>query len=97
MLSPQVERSIEEMIAKNGIVTSDKLAQVKLDAAKSGKSLIETLVDQKFLTNEDATKIVAVSSHIPASTTCNRAKAWASTRRAKVSRRPSRPCRRPAP
>lgn len=65
MLSPQVERNIEQMIAQNNIVGADKLANIKLDAAKSGKSLIELLVDRKFITDEDATKIVAISSHIP--------------------------------
>ncbi len=65
MLSPQVERNIEAMISQNNIVSPDKLAEVKLDAAKAGKSLIELLVERKFITDEDATKIVAVSSHIP--------------------------------
>ena len=63
MLSEKTERSIEQLIVQNNIVAPDKLETVKLEAAKANKSLIELLVERKFVSDENAAKIIASASN----------------------------------
>lgn len=65
MLSAEVEKNIEKMIVEGGLIPTDKLDAAKIDAAKNGKTLIETLIEKKFITDDDAAKLIAISSHIP--------------------------------
>lgn len=65
MLSSETQRKIEELVTASKIVDKDRLDQIKLDAAKSGKSLIERLVELRLLTDEGATKLIAQASGIP--------------------------------
>lgn len=65
MLSANTERTIEKMILDGGLISPELLNTAKLDAAKSGNTLIEVLVAKKFISDEDATKLIAVASHIP--------------------------------
>ncbi|MBI2798145.1 type II/IV secretion system protein [Candidatus Saccharibacteria bacterium] len=65
MLSNETERKIEELVTAGKYVTRDRLDQIKLDAAKSGKGLIQRLVELRLLTDEQATMLVAQASGIP--------------------------------
>ncbi len=65
ILSADTERKIEQIIAQQGIVTADNLELAKLDALKQNISLLQLLVSRGTLKEDDATKLMAMSSNIP--------------------------------
>ncbi len=65
ILSAATERKIEQIIAQQGIITADNLELAKLDALKQNVSLLQLLVGRGTLKEDDATKLVAMSSNIP--------------------------------
>jgi type IV pilus assembly protein PilB len=65
ILSAETERKIEQIIAQQGILKGDELELAKIDALKQNKSLLQLLVDRHVLQDEDATKLIAMSSNIP--------------------------------
>ncbi len=65
ILSADTERKIEQIIAQQGILTADNLELAKLDALKQNVSLLQLLVSRGTLKEDDATKLMAMSSNIP--------------------------------
>ncbi len=65
MLSAETERKIEGLLTQQGIISGDQLELAKIDALKANKSLLQLLVDRKVITDDDATKIIALSSNTP--------------------------------
>lgn len=65
ILSAETERKIEQIVAQQGILQGDELELAKIDALKQNKSLLQLLVDRRIIKDEDATKLIAMSSNIP--------------------------------
>jgi type IV pilus assembly protein PilB len=65
ILSSETEHKIEQIIVQQGLLTNDQLQLAKKDAQTNNQGLIEYLVDKRVLKDEDATKIMAMSSNIP--------------------------------
>lgn len=65
ILSAETERKIEQVIAQQGIIPPQQLELAKLDALKQNKSLLQLLIDRGNLNDEDATKIMAMSTNTP--------------------------------
>jgi len=65
MITDQTQREIEQIILQNAIVDPARLDESKIEAAKSGKSLLEVLVDNKLITKDDSVKLTALATHFP--------------------------------
>lgn len=65
ILSTEAEQKIEQIIAQQGILKGDQLELAKIDALKQNKSLLQLLVDRRVVKDEDATKLVAMSTNMP--------------------------------
>lgn len=65
ILSADIEHKIEQIIAQQNILKGDQLELAKIDALKQNKSLIQLLVDRSIITDEDSTKLIAMSTNIP--------------------------------
>lgn len=65
MLSADTERKIESLLSQQGILSNDQLELAKIDALKTNKSLLQLLVERKVLSDDDATKMIALSSNVP--------------------------------
>jgi len=65
ILSAATERKIEQIVAQQGILKGDQLELAKIDALKQNKSLLQLLVDRHVIKDEDATKLIAMSSNTP--------------------------------
>jgi len=65
MLTDQTQREIEQIVLQNNIVDPARLDESKIEAAKSGKSLIDVLVDKKMISQDDAVKLIALAAHFP--------------------------------
>lgn len=65
MLTIENQKAIEELIVKGEVVSGDLLEVAKLRAIKENKGLLQVLQDMKALTDEDATKLIAIAKKIP--------------------------------
>ncbi len=65
ILSAEIEHKIEQIVAQQGILKGNDLELAKLDALKQNKSLLQLLVDRGIITDEDATKLIAMGSNTP--------------------------------
>lgn len=65
ILSAETERKIEQILAQQNILSGDELELAKIDAIKEGKGLVEFLVERNRLTEDQATKILAMSTNVP--------------------------------
>ncbi|MSR68622.1 type II/IV secretion system protein [Candidatus Saccharibacteria bacterium] len=65
ILSAAIEHKIEQIIAQQGILAPQQLEQAKIDALQQSKSLLQLLVERGTVKEDDATKLVAMSSNLP--------------------------------
>lgn len=65
ILSAEIEHKIEQIVAQQGILKGNELELAKIDALKQNKSLLQLLVDRSLITEEDATKLIAMGSNTP--------------------------------
>ncbi len=65
ILSTAIEHKIEQIIAQQGILAPQQLEQAKIDALQQSKSLLQLLVERGTIKEDDATKLVAMSSNLP--------------------------------
>lgn len=65
ILSAETERKIEQILAQQNILSAHDLEIAKIDAIKQSKGLVEYLVDMKRLTEDQATKIIAMGTNVP--------------------------------
>jgi type IV pilus assembly protein PilB len=62
MLSQASEQKIEQLLVSSGHVDKAKLGDLKIESAKSNKTLIQLLVDRKVISSLEATKLIAQAS-----------------------------------
>ena len=65
MLSQETAQKIEKLIIDNRLVSVADMTLAKDEVANSTKSLLEVLVERKLISDEDGTKLIALSSGIP--------------------------------
>jgi type IV pilus assembly protein PilB len=65
ILSADTERKIEQVIAQQNILNPQQLEQAKLDAIQQNKSLLQLLVDTQRVKDDQATRIMAMSTNTP--------------------------------
>lgn len=65
LLSSDTAQKIEKLIVDNKLIDDQSLRAAKQEADTKGKTLIEVLVQRKLITDEDSTKIIALTSGIP--------------------------------
>lgn len=65
ILSAETEKKIEQIVEQQGVLKGDQLELAKIDAIKQNKSLLQLLVDRRVITDELATKIIAMGSNTP--------------------------------
>ena len=65
ILSAETEHKIEQIVVQQGLLNADQLALAKKDAQAQNMGLIEYLVGKRIIKDDDATKIMAMSSNIP--------------------------------
>lgn len=62
MLSQASEQKIERLLVSSNHITQDQLGELKIEAAKLNKSLIQLVVDRKIISSVEATKMLAEAS-----------------------------------
>jgi len=65
ILSADTERRIEQVIAQQNILNPQQLEQSRLDAIQQNKSLLQLLVDTQRIKEDQATRIMAMSTNTP--------------------------------
>ena len=65
MLSQDTAQKIEKLINDNHLVSDNDLRLAKAEVAETTKSLVEVLVERKLLSDEDSTKLIALSTGTP--------------------------------
>ena len=65
ILSADTERRIEQVIAQQNILNPQQLQQSRLDAIQQNKSLLQLLVDNQRIKEDQATRIMAMSTNTP--------------------------------
>lgn len=65
ILSADTEQKIEQIIVQQGILTKDQLESAKQEALKQNVGLTQYLVDTGAIKEDQATKILAMSSNTP--------------------------------
>ncbi len=65
MLSQETAQKIEKLIIDNRLVSVADMTLAKDEVANSTKSLLEVLIERKLISDEDGTKLIALSSGIP--------------------------------
>ncbi len=65
ILSAETEKKIEQIVEQQGVLKGDQLELAKIDAIKQNKSLLQLLVDRSVITDDQATKIIAMGSNTP--------------------------------
>jgi type IV pilus assembly protein PilB len=65
VLDNTTQKSIEEAMIRDGLITADELAKVKDTALKNKTPFITELIKEKKISTEDVTKYTAHSNNIP--------------------------------
>ncbi len=65
MLSSDTAQKIEKLIADNKLIDDRLFLDAKKEAETKGRTLIEVLVERKLISDEDSTKIIALTSGTP--------------------------------
>lgn len=65
VLSAATQQQVEQLLVKDGLVSDDRLAALKEEAAHSKTPLLGLLVQEKVLSNEQLTKTVAQATRVP--------------------------------
>ncbi len=65
MLSQETAQKIEKLLIDNRLVSYADMTLAKDEVANSTKSLLEVLIERKLLSDEDGTKLIALSSGVP--------------------------------
>jgi type IV pilus assembly protein PilB len=65
VLSATAQRQVEETLVKDGLVTKDKIAQIKTDAKSKGMPFMALLVSSGAVNNEQLTKTIAKVTKLP--------------------------------
>ena len=65
MLLAKTQKNIENLLIEKNLVTADKLRQLKADAVREDKPLLQLIQDSQIVDEETATKLLAQVNNIP--------------------------------
>ena len=65
VLSENTQRSIQDSLLKDGVITKDKLEEAKQVAVKEHQPLIRVLVNGHYITDEELTRYTAHANNLP--------------------------------
>jgi type IV pilus assembly protein PilB len=65
VISPTIQQYIEDSIVADGYVAEEQLHELKLRAKRNNKPILSLLLEQKTITDEQLTKILADANKIP--------------------------------
>lgn len=65
ILSATTQKHVEETLVKEGLLTNDKLAELKAKSVSSGEPLMTSLITSGQITDEQLTKVLAHVSKVP--------------------------------
>ncbi len=65
VLSEDTQQSVQDNLLKDGLITADKITEVKQKAEKEHQSLVSVLVKDKYINNEQLTKYIAHANNLP--------------------------------
>jgi type IV pilus assembly protein PilB len=65
VLSSTTQKQVEEKLVSDGLISEEKLAEVRKKASEESTPLFSALVQQGFITNESLTKTIASVTKVP--------------------------------
>jgi type IV pilus assembly protein PilB len=65
VLSEDTQRTLQNSLVSDGVITEEQLAQAKNKAEEEKKSLVATLLNDNYVTNEQLTKYIAHANNLP--------------------------------
>lgn len=65
VLSGATQKQVEDKLVTDGLISVEKMKEVSVKAEAAGTPLFSTLVEEKFITNEDLTKTIASVTKVP--------------------------------
>jgi len=65
VLSEDTQRTLQTTLVGDGVITEEQLAEAKNKAEKEKKSLIATLLNGKYVSNEQLTKYISHANNLP--------------------------------
>lgn len=65
VLSATTQKQVEEKLVSDGLISTEKLAEVRKKASEEGTPIFSALVQQGFITNESLTKTTASVTKVP--------------------------------
>lgn len=65
VLSASTEQQVEEKLVKDGLITKEKLAVLRTEAAQNKTPLLTLLVTKGHISNEDLTRTIARVTNVP--------------------------------
>lgn len=65
VLSGATQKQVEDKLVTDGLISVEKMKEVSAKAEAAGTPLFSTLVEEKFITNEDLTKTIASVTKVP--------------------------------
>lgn len=65
VLSEDTQRTLQSSLVSDGVITEEQLAEARNKADKEKKSLVATLLNGNYVTNEQLTKYIAHANNLP--------------------------------
>jgi type IV pilus assembly protein PilB len=65
VLSEDTQRTLQTSLVEDGVITEEQLSEARNQAESDKKSLVATLLNGKYVSNEELTKHIALANNLP--------------------------------